>query len=101
MNGRIPFDGEPAIGTRMQYITQEYVLIGKTAFRKRDGTMGVMLSWETACPTCGDIFRTSSALHGGGPTRRCKAHRSGGTQVGPPGKRRKLSIRVIEPEGRP
>jgi hypothetical protein len=88
---------EPAPGSRLLIIEQAFELTGSKAYQRHDGSTGIMLHWRTHCADCGTEFRTSSAVGGNAPTRRCKAHRAPGKQVRR-GLKHRLNVVVLPPE---
>jgi hypothetical protein len=98
MTPRVPFTAEPVLGTRMIIDGQGYALVGKFPYDRRDGSVGVMLRWRTACPVCGTEFETNAAFGGSSPTRRCREHRALSRQVTRGPRHRRLNITIIDPE---
>jgi hypothetical protein len=97
IKGRIGFATPPAAGMRLLIVAQEFELVRVHEFRRKDGTVGTLLDWRALCSDCAAPFVTTTVLGGGGPTRRCRTHRAAGKQV-VPGPRRRLDMRVIQPE---
>jgi hypothetical protein len=65
------------------YRGQLYRRLGIQPHIRADGSTTQFATWESRCPTCGEVFQFTSsrttALRW--PTRRCPAHRAPGRRV--------------------
>lgn len=92
----IAFDKPPSIGTVIRFDAQEFELVSERDHVRKDGLPSKVLTWISACPTCGDQFEQTSGLASNGWTRRCATCRRAGKPV--KGKRgRKIKIEIVEP----
>ena len=77
----VNFRTVPMAGKKIQFKDQRYMLIGSEPYRKRNGELSVILTWQSQCPECGEFFTTTSALVARYLIRRCKKHRKAGRPV--------------------
>ncbi len=90
----VDLETAPAIGSVLTADGQRFCLVAAEPYTRRDGSASMLLTWRSACPTCGTEFEVRSGLRTKSLTRRCEAHRT----AGPIGKRsRRMKITVVEP----
>jgi len=77
----INFRVVPWVGKIIRYRNQHYELIGSEPYRRRDGELSVILTWQSQCPECGATFTTTSGLVTRYLTRRCPSHHKAGKPV--------------------
>lgn len=68
---QISFNESPAIGAVVYLDDQVYELRGSEPYTRKDGAVSALLTWETACPSCGETFRVKTGLSAGAINRRC------------------------------
>ena len=79
--GAVNFRIVPRSGKIIRYQNQSYRLVGSEPYRRRDGELSVILTWQSSCPECGGPFTTTSGLVTRYLTRRCPRHRKAGKPV--------------------
>ena len=90
----VDLESVPAPGSVLAVDDQRFRLIAAEPYTRRDGTASALLTWSSACPTCGTEFEVRSGLRTKALTRRCEVHRAS-SPIGKPGRR--IKIRLIEP----
>lgn len=93
----VSFTGEPPLGVIVRLDEQAFELVAAEPYtRQTDGMPSALLTWETACPVCGEPFRCASGMKVTSLTRRCERHRNKSKPV--KGKRgRKVCVAVTFP----
>lgn len=89
----VSFDAAPEVGTILTADDQRFRVVAAEPYTRLDGTASTLLTWSSACPTCGTEFEVRSGLRSKSLTRRCEEHRA----AGPIGKRKRIKITVVEP----
>lgn len=77
----IKFNVTPMTGKRITIKGQRYELIGSRPHQRQDGKLSVVLTWQSHCPDCEEVFITTSGLSVGYLNRRCPHHHNAGTPV--------------------
>jgi hypothetical protein len=93
----VTFADEPPLGVIVRLDDQIFELVAAEPYtRKTDGAASWLITWESACPKCGEPFRCTSGRVVTTMTRRCGLHRMGSKPV--KGKRgRKVRVQVTFP----
>src|SRR3546814_8449706 len=60
----------PAKGTKLIFDGQVYDLVSASPHVRRDGSVGRILTWHSACARCGDDFIVTTGLRGHSINRR-------------------------------
>ncbi|GGC31242.1 hypothetical protein GCM10011371_18340 [Novosphingobium marinum] len=71
------------IGLVRDFRGQRYEVVEKSERTRRDGTLAIILHWESMCADCGEPFRltTPAASSKFEPNRRCQKHKRPGQRV--------------------
>jgi hypothetical protein len=67
------------------YRGQRYELLGTEPYTRLDGGHTTLAVWQSACPTCGEMFEARTAVRAGRfSCRRCPRHKRPGVRVNRP-----------------
>lgn len=72
----------PPVGFKISLDGQDFHLVEVGPHTRTDGSPSFLLTWKTACPSCGDGFTIVGGMSFGAPDRRrCTACRQPGKPV--------------------
>src|SRR3546814_394294 len=77
----LPITEAPAKGTKLILDGQVYDLVSASPHVRRDGSVGRILTWHSACARCGDDFIVTTGLRGHSINRRCQSCKRVGSPV--------------------